>query len=214
MKDSGNFDNGLFHLVYGDVGQRWKRQFPSTVHPATRAAGIGELSQPATSMVDGQGLCAALRQDCPSRPNCKCVRGRPPRPQTIGSASRLEETTETFAHLLMTQELAALQGSLASLYCLDEAIFLCEVACHNVFDDFARVATMFAGKLRETRLQIGREVHFHALTIRHSWFGGNGELVFGLRKGCRNGVEGLRIRGAGANREVAEPASDASESFP
>lgn len=77
----------------------------------------------------------------------------------------LKEPAKTFAYLLMSKEFAAVQGRLASLHRFNEAIFFGEVARHNILDNFAEVAPMFAGTLREARLEIRSEVNFHSLTI-------------------------------------------------
>jgi hypothetical protein len=63
----------------------------------------------------------------------------------------------------MCQEFATVQGRLAALHRLNEAIFLSEVAGHNILYNFIRIAAMFVGALLETRLQIGSEMNFHSL---------------------------------------------------
>jgi hypothetical protein len=77
----------------------------------------------------------------------------------------LKEPAKTFAYLLMGKEFAVVQRGLASLYGFNEAIFFGEVARHNILDNFAEVAPMFAGTLREARFEIRSEVDFHSLTI-------------------------------------------------
>jgi len=66
----------------------------------------------------------------------------------------------------MREVISVLQSGLATLHRLDEAVFLGEVTRHDISDNFARIAAVFARSLRQAGLKIGSEVNFHTVTIR------------------------------------------------
>ena len=78
----------------------------------------------------------------------------------------MKEAPKPLAHLFVRQEFASFQRRLATLYSLDETVFLCEIARHNVLYNLTWIAAVFIRQLPETRMEIGIEVDFHTLTIR------------------------------------------------
>jgi len=107
----------------------------------------------------------------------RCVPGPRRRGSTTESPSRLEESSQPVADLVMSQRFAARQSRFTALDGFNKAIFLLEVASNNVPYHLVGAEALAGCTLGEASLKIWRELHFHGHSLRGNELESNRRLL-------------------------------------